>query len=160
MGKRVTMLLVVILTVACARLSRGQSFTADDAHSSERRACASVCLTRLQSCTEAGADAGCAAENAQCVHSCERTQSGRIYAFYCQAEIVTHRGLVLRDSSCTGAVGETLDAQRSGCERGFEPPPDAPAYTVACRPVLTWVDSAARGRPSRPTHDGARVPPR
>jgi hypothetical protein len=88
------------------------------------------------------------------VHSCEHAQSGRVYAFYCQADIIARRGLVLSDGSCTGAAGQTFEAQRAGCERGFEPPPGALAYTVACRPVLTWVNagaSAAHGGSSQAT---------
>ena len=156
MGRLMAILLVVgLAAVGFARTSTGQSLTGlDHAQSSEMHACTAVCLVRLQSCTDAGAEAGCEAESAQCVHACERPQSGRVYVFYCQAEIVARRGLMLRDSSCTGAIGETLDEQRSGCERGFEPPSDALAYAVACRPVLTWVNdgvSDARGRSSLPT---------
>jgi hypothetical protein len=158
MSRLVAVLLVVLLAVTgCARTSTRQGLTStglEEAQPSELQACAAVCLVRLQSCTDTGADMRCAAENAACVHSCEHAQSGRVYAFYCQAEIIARRGLVLSDSSCTGAMGGTLDEQRSGCERGFEPPAGALAYTVACRPVLTWVDAGvigARARSSQPT---------
>lgn len=76
------------------------------------------------------------------MHSCEHARAGRVYAFYCQADIVARRGLVLSDSSCIGAPGGTLEEQQSACERGFEPPSDALAYSVACRPVLTWANGS------------------
>ena len=149
MSRLVAVLLVVVFAVmGSARTSAQESLPSaviEDDHSSEARACAGVCLVRLQSCTDAGDDVACAAENAQCVRSCEQPQSGRIYAFYCQAEIIASRGLLMSDGSCTGATGETLDEQQAGCERGFAPPSGALAYTVACRPVLTWVNAGGNG---------------
>lgn len=157
MRKLVAVLLVVIFAVTgCVRNSARESLppaASETVRLSEGQACANVCLIRQQSCTDAGAEAGCAAESAQCVRSCAEEQDDRIYAFYCRAEIVAHRGLVMSDGSCAGTAGETLDEQQAGCERGFEPPSDAAAYTVSCTPVLTWTISGASGadaRASRP----------
>jgi hypothetical protein len=142
--------LVVFITAAagCSRTLPEETLTLgslETVQTSELLACTDVCLARSETCTDTDTDAHCAAENARCVQSCARAESGRVYAFYCQAEVVTPRGLVLSDSSCVGAPGETLDEQRSSCERGFEPPSSAFAYTVNCRPVLTWANARLSG---------------
>lgn len=149
MSRRTAVLMVVAFAVmGFARTSAQEdppSAALEDIRPSEASACAGVCLVRLQSCADVSEKAECVAENAQCVRSCAQPQNGRTYAFYCQAEIVANRGLVMRDGSCIGAAGEPLDEQQARCERGFEPPSGTLAYTVACRPVMTWVDVGGAG---------------
>ena len=140
----VWLLVVIVASAGCSRTLTRESASAggvEDIRTSE--SCASACLVQLEACADdAGNDAQCAAESSRCAQSCAHAEGARVYAFYCQAEAYTRRGLVLSDDSCVGATRETFDEQRSRCERELDPPPAAFAFTVHCSPVMSWVDAA------------------
>jgi len=148
---------VVVIAAACVRTLTGDAASSgapDDVRTSGLAACANACLADLDPCD--GDDARCAAERSHCFQACAPADPRLVYAFYCQAEAYTRRGLVLSDDSCVGAAGGALEEQRSGCERDFEPPAGAFAYTVNCTPVMSWV-GAASGEGGPPSPASARV---
>jgi hypothetical protein len=136
-------LLVIAVAAAGCSLTRENSGAGgvEDIQAAESEACAGVCFAQFEACAgdDARTGAQCAAESRRCAQSCASAYHRRVYAFYCQAEAYTRRGLVLSDGSCVGATGHTLDGQRSSCELEFEPPSEAFAYTVNCNPILAWV---------------------
>jgi hypothetical protein len=139
-------LLVVVAAAAGCSLTPESSGPGgvEDIQAAESEACAEVCFAQFEACAgdDARTGAQCAAESRRCAQSCASAYDRRVYAFYCQAEAYTRRGLVLSDGPCVGATGRTLDGQRSGCELEFEPPSEAFAYTVNCSPILAWVGAA------------------